>query len=293
MALCAGARSQRALGAAIGRRRPAGARCPQELLLSRCCCAAAAAAAAERQQRGAAPLLRGCAQAAAVAALAGCWLLARPAPVTAGVLGRSAPVAATQQQVQQQREALVVAPQATVTGGVARTHDSMFTIVAVCLGFYAVSATISAAIGAVCALVGRPLSRGTRSAASWGSGNVLDTLDIMRLPLAVEFESPPPRRAAPARGGGGGDVLLPWDGPEAYVPVSMVKVLSPGLNEAGLALRRPLEGAGDLTIISITDPAASAGLLDGDAGASGGATHGGAGGGGNGRANGGGAGGGN
>jgi uncharacterized membrane protein YgcG len=159
---------------------------------------------------------------------------------------------------------MVVAPQASVTAAsVAGTNDSMLLIVAVCLAFYAVSATVSAAIGAVMHLSGRSLQYATRGAANWSSAGILDTFDIMRLPLAYEIEEPvPPGRggggaavSAMAAGGGGGVVYVPWDGPESsYIPVSMVKVMQPGLREAGLVARPSMlrHESSNLRIISVT-----------------------------------------
>jgi hypothetical protein len=49
-----------------------------------------------------------------------------------------------------------IPPQASVTASVTSPNDSMLMIVLVCLGFYMLSATISAAIGAIMHLSGGP-----------------------------------------------------------------------------------------------------------------------------------------
>jgi hypothetical protein len=77
----------------------------------------------------------------------------------------------------------------------------------------------------------------------------MDTFDIMRLPLAYELDEP--------AGSGRSQTVqyIPWDGPEpAYIPVNMVKVLQPGMLEAGLVVRQPLmqPDATNLSIISVT-----------------------------------------
>lgn len=217
-------------------------------------------------------------------------------------------------------------PAASVTASVTSPSDSMLLIVVVCLGFYMLSATISAAIGALmhlsgaaavqcsqaplcqatvpscgmhagtfhflcgiacvracvdcrasacwlctltslcvlhnaccsrpaCGPPGRSLQYATRGAANWTSAGILDTFDIMRLPLAYEIEEPNKGKGGKKQGSSS-VVYVPWDGPDAsYIPVNMVKVLRPGFLEAGLVVRRPLiQPEGDLSIISVTSP---------------------------------------
>lgn len=96
------------------------------------------------------------------------------------------------------------------------------------------------------------MSHGMRAAGSWTSAGILDTFDIMRLPLAYEIEEPAVSGTAVRQP----EVIYkPWDGPESsYIPVSMVKVLEPGLREAGLVVRKTLlQPSDDLSIISITE----------------------------------------
>lgn len=104
-----------------------------------------------------------------------------------------------------------------------------------------------------CTHAGRSLKSGTHAAGGWGSAGILDTFDIMRLPLAHEMDDQA-RAGTPV----GGDVIYkPWDGPESsYIPINMVKVLKPGLREAGLVMHRTLlQPDEDLSIIGITKAA--------------------------------------
>uniref|UniRef100_A0A383V388 Uncharacterized protein n=1 Tax=Tetradesmus obliquus TaxID=3088 RepID=A0A383V388_TETOB len=171
-------------------------------------------------------------------------LLGRSAPATAGILPRPASLPQLESMVS-------IPPQASVTASVTSPNDSMLMIVLVCLGFYMLSATISAAIGVIMHLSGRSLNTTTRGAGSWTAGGIMDTFDIMRLPLAYEIDEP----AGSSSGRPQTVSYIPWDGPEpAYIPVNMVKVLQPGMLEAGLVVKQPLmqPDATDLSIISVT-----------------------------------------
>ncbi|KAF6265205.1 hypothetical protein COO60DRAFT_1623901 [Scenedesmus sp. NREL 46B-D3] len=149
-------------------------------------------------------------------ALAGLWHMGRSAPATAGILPHPRPA-----NLPQLERMVSIPPQASVTASAASPNDSMAMIVLVCLGFYALSATISAAIGAIMHLSGRPLNKGSRGAASWTDGGIMDTFDIMRLPLAYEIDEP----ASKISGSSQSVTYIPWDGPEAaYIPVSLAKL---------------------------------------------------------------------
>lgn len=74
----------------------------------------------------------------------------------------------------------------------------------------------------------------------------------MQLPLAYEVEEPAASGTVVRK-----EVIYkPWDGPESsYIPVNMVKVLEPGLREAGLVVRKTLlQAETDLSIISVNTP---------------------------------------
>lgn len=73
----------------------------------------------------------------------------------------------------------------------------------------------------------------------------------MRLPLAYEIEEP--SRTRPGRSVRREVIYQPWDGPQSYIPINMVKVLEPGLREAGLVMRNTLlPPSEDLSIVSVT-----------------------------------------
>lgn len=93
--------------------------------------------------------------------------------------------------------------------------DPLTLMLGVCLAFWGVSATISAGIGVLMKLAGRPLAYASSGrGGSWTSASVVDS-DIMPLFLTYEDEQPAVSRVPRD---GAGVAYVPWTGPDSYIP---------------------------------------------------------------------------
>lgn len=96
--------------------------------------------------------------------------------------------------------------------------EQLTLLLGVCLAFWGVSATISAGIGVLMKLAGRPLAYASSRGGSWTSASVVDS-DIMPLFLTYDDEQPAaPGRVSRVPRDGAGVAYVPWTGPDSYIP---------------------------------------------------------------------------
>lgn len=121
---------------------------------------------------------------------------------------------------QQTSYAVSINPQQQQPSAVLRHQEPepLTLMLGVCLAFWGVSVTVSAGIGVLMKLAGRPLAyaASSRGGGSWTSTSVVDS-DIMPLFLTYEDEQQPAVSRVP-RDGGAGTAYRPWTGPDSYIP---------------------------------------------------------------------------
>jgi hypothetical protein len=126
----------------------------------------------------------------------------------------------THASAQQTSYAVSINPTQQAPAVLRQEPDPLTLMLGVCLAFWGVSATISAGIGVLMKLAGRPLAyASSRGGGSWTSTSVVDS-DIMPLFLTYEDEQQPGAAAGVSRvpRDGTGVAYVPWTGPDSYIP---------------------------------------------------------------------------